>query len=201
MRPGLNGIDGPRRHLSLSVLALIAAVGALIVLALVTSGDAPTTPSRAALAEPATGDVSERIRAHRQEADAIVDGTVESRLAALEGVPVVVNQWASWCPPCRVEFPYFREMADRYGERVAFLGINARDERGAAAAFLEESPLGFPSVFDKDASQARSIGAGASWPTTVFFDARGDAVLIKQGGYADARQLEADIRRYALGQQ
>lgn len=71
-----------------------------------------------------------QIHAHLPDADAIVDDGVRSRLAALKGVPLVVNQWASWCPSCRVEFPFFRELADGYRERVAFLGLNSRDERG-----------------------------------------------------------------------
>jgi cytochrome c biogenesis protein CcmG, thiol:disulfide interchange protein DsbE len=184
---------------NLSVVALVAAICALIILALATGGDAPTTAGRDSAPEPAGG-ARDQIRDNLSDADAIVDDSLSSRLAALKGVPVVVNQWASWCPPCRVEFPYFRQMAGRYRERVAFLGLNSRDEREAAEAFLREHSLGFASVFDEDAAQARSIGAGASWPTTVFFDARGDAVLIKQGGYTDAGQLEADIRGYALGQ-
>jgi thiol-disulfide isomerase/thioredoxin len=199
-RTGLKSIDRPKRQVNLSVIALVAAICALIILALATGSDAPTTADRDSTPQPAGG-TPDQIRANLRDADAIVDDSLRSRLAALEGVPVVVNQWASWCPPCRVEFPYFRQLAGRYRERVAFLGLNSRDDRSAAEAFLRENPLGFPSVFDENAAQARSIGAGASWPTTVFFDARGDAVLIKQGGYADVQQLEADIRRYALGQQ
>src|SRR5947208_1681125 len=62
------------------------------------------------------------------------------RLAALRSFPVVVNQWASWCPPCRYEFPFFQRVAARYGNRVAFLGVDAADNRGEARTFLGKFP-------------------------------------------------------------
>lgn len=187
------------------MVALLVAIGALIVLALATRTDAPVVrePQGSAPSGAATGDgrggTAAQIEANLEHGNALIDEPLEAKLAALKGVPVVVNQWASWCPPCRAEFPFFAELAERYRSRVAFLGLNARDDRAAAEAFLEEHPVNYPSVFDERGEQARSIGAGASWPTTVFFTAGGTAVLVRQGGYGDAAALEADIRRYALG--
>jgi cytochrome c biogenesis protein CcmG, thiol:disulfide interchange protein DsbE len=189
--------DVPRR-LGASVAALLVAIGALVVLALATS----TESQDAAPARPAGGEsvgTLAQIQANVREGNTLIATPLSAKLAALEGVPVVVNQWASWCPPCRAEFPYFAALAERYERRVAFLGLNSRDERRAAEAFLREHPVGYPSVFDKRAEQARSIGAGAGWPTTIFFDAGGDVVFIRQGGYVDAAALEADIREHALG--
>jgi thiol-disulfide isomerase/thioredoxin len=188
--------------LTLSAAALMVAIGALIVLALATRTDAPTmrpAGGEAGATPGIAGRARAQIRANRRRAGRLVDTSLRSELAALRGVPVVVNQWASWCPPCRAEFPFFRQMARRYRARVAFLGLDSRDGRGAAEAFLRRHPVGYPSVFDDDAGQARSIGAGTSWPTTVFLDAHGEAVFIRQGGYVDAAALDADIRTYALG--
>jgi cytochrome c biogenesis protein CcmG, thiol:disulfide interchange protein DsbE len=192
------------RALTASFVALVVAIGALIVLAIATRSDSPAvreTDGSAAASAPATGrgGTPAQIEANLREGNVLIDTPLESKLAALKGVPVVVNQWASWCPPCRAEFPFFAELAERYKRRVAFLGLNSRDERPAAEAFLEEHEVNYPSVFDERGEQARSIGAGASWPTTVFFDASGTAVFIRQGGYADAAALEADIRQHALG--
>jgi thiol-disulfide isomerase/thioredoxin len=128
-----------------------------------------------------------------------IGASVAAKLAALRGVPVVVNQWASWCPPCRAEFPFFEELVEKYEDRVAFLGLNSRDGRVPAEDFLDEHAVNYPSVYDESGDQARSIGAGASWPTTVFLDAGGSAVFIRQGGYVDAAALEADIGQHALG--
>ena len=182
------------------VAALLLAAGALVVLALATQTDEPAVREQqgSAPADPPT-EVPAQIRANLEQGDALLDTPLSAKLEALEGVPVVVNQWASWCPPCEAEFRFFAELAKRYERRVAFLGVNSRDERGPAEAFLREHPVTFPSVFDERAEQARSIGAGVSWPTTVFFDAGGDAVFVRQGGYATADALEADIRRYVLG--
>lgn len=85
-------------------------------------------------------------------------------------------------------------MADRFSAQVAFLGLDSRDERAAGEQFQREIPSGFPSVFDGDATVARSLGGGQGWPTTFFFDRDGGLVFIKIGAHADAEPLERDIR-------
>lgn len=140
--------------------------------------------------------------ANAAQADRIVGSgraAFDRRMEALRGHPVVVNQWASWCTTCRVEFPYFKAATERFADRVAFLGLDSRDDRGAAEAFQAEVPAGFPSVFDEDASVARDLGGGTSWPTTFFFDAEGELVHVRLGAYATAEQLADDIARFALG--
>jgi cytochrome c biogenesis protein CcmG, thiol:disulfide interchange protein DsbE len=126
------------------------------------------------------------------------DGTLEQALERLEGHPVVVNQWASWCPPCEREFPLFDQAAATFAEQVGFLGINAQDSRDAAAEFLSENPVPYPHVFDSNASQAASIGAGRSWPSTVFIDERGEVAEVFQGEYVTQEQLDDQIRRALL---
>ena len=117
-------------------------------------------------------------------------------LATLAGYPVVVNKWASWCAPCRTEFPIFQSLAVSKGKRVAFLGVNARDSRDPARRFLAATPLPFPSYVDPKERIAKSIQAPANYPITVFFDELGKRVYIHQGGYRRAADLAADMRRY-----
>lgn len=122
----------------------------------------------------------------------------EQRLAALEGYPAVVNVWASWCGPCRFEFPHFQQAAARYGKRVAFLGIDTQDSDDAAATFLREEPVPYPSYTDPDEEIVESIGATLGLPDTAFYDRGGKLVHLRQGPYGDAAELWADVERYAL---
>jgi cytochrome c biogenesis protein CcmG, thiol:disulfide interchange protein DsbE len=138
---------------------------------------------------------------HKQANDLLTGGqeAYEQRLAQLRGYPVVVNVWASWCGPCRFEFPVLQKLAARYGKRVAFLGINSQDSDDAAATFLRDEPVPYPSYTDPDEEIAESVGAHVGLPDTAFYDERGKLVYLKQGPYAKDSELEADVRRYAGG--
>jgi cytochrome c biogenesis protein CcmG/thiol:disulfide interchange protein DsbE len=140
------------------------------------------------------------LKANAADADTLAGegaGALKARLATLKGHPVVVNQWASWCGPCRREFPFFADAVFEHGSKVAFLGVDFTDARDDANAFMRESPPGFASVYDPDGDGARSLGGGRFAPTTFFLGRDGEIRYTKLGGYADAGALEADIRRYA----
>ena len=168
----------------------------------VASSSKPAAEQPAASAAPDTArpgaGVSAKLAASRENAGKVIDGDIEKTLASLKGVPVVVKQWASWCPQCEREFPYFQELADKYSDEVAFVGLNARDDRGAAEDYSAEADLKFPSIFDSDGSQSAAIGAGRSWPTTVIFDAQGNRAVVKPGAFASIDELDEYIRRFAL---
>ena len=71
----------------------------------------------------------------RSQANQLLDGETDAfdaRLAQLRGTPVVVNKWASWCGPCRFEFPWFQSLAEKRGGQIAFLGVNSNDSSGSA---------------------------------------------------------------------
>jgi len=138
---------------------------------------------------------------HKQANELIPGGNdaYEQRIATLRGYPVVANVWASWCGPCRFEFPTLQKLSARYGKRVAFVGINSRDSDDAAATFLGEAPLSYPSYTDPDGDIASSLGTAGGLPDTAFYDDAGDLCYLKQGVYAEQADLEADVRRYALG--
>lgn len=122
----------------------------------------------------------------------------EKRVATLRGYPAIVNVWASWCGPCRFEFPHFQEAAATYGKRVAFLGIDSEDSDYAASTFLAEEPVPYPSYTDPDKDVADSIGASLGLPDTAFYDRDGELVYLKQGPYDDYAELKADVERFAL---
>jgi cytochrome c biogenesis protein CcmG, thiol:disulfide interchange protein DsbE len=135
---------------------------------------------------------------HRQ-ANRLLPGSrtaLQRRLRALRGHPIVVNKWASWCSPCRAEFPVFQQVATQLGRRVAFLGLDAQDKAPAARRFLSGRPLPYPSLEDPDQSLSRTLEAPDVAPVTVFLDAHGKTAFIHSGQYTSARQLSADIDRY-----
>jgi cytochrome c biogenesis protein CcmG/thiol:disulfide interchange protein DsbE len=111
---------------------------------------------------------------------------------------VVVNKWASWCGPCRLEFPHFQSQAQERGGEVAFLGVGANDSVPALETFLEQLPLPYPSYYDPDLEIARELGGPTqAFPATAFYDSRGELVFTKPGPYTDEADLAADIERYA----
>ena len=141
------------------------------------------------------------LAALHSQADKLLSGgtaAYEKRIAALRGYPVVANVWASWCGPCRFEFPVLQKLSARYGKRVAFLGVNSQDSDDPARTFLGEAPVPYPSYTDSDKKIADSLGATLGLPDTAFYDSTGKLVYLKQGPYAHDSELEEDVQRYAL---
>jgi cytochrome c biogenesis protein CcmG, thiol:disulfide interchange protein DsbE len=205
----------PHAVLALAAAGTLAACGASGGAG--TGGDDAARAGRAATATTATATVPgvatkptaaarlaeapAALRANAADADRIAgegEDALKARLAKLAGHPVVVNQWASWCGPCRAEFPYFSDAVAAHGAEVAFLGIDFTDDRDAAEQFLREVPPGFASIYDPKGGAARSLGGGRIAPTTFFIGRDGELAYTKLGGYPSAAALEADIRRHAL---
>jgi len=111
---------------------------------------------------------------------------------------VVVNKWASWCGPCRAEFPDFQKTSVKYGRRVAFMGVNGNDNHSDARRFLSRYPVSYPSYEDPSGTVAQVFNGASAFPTTVFYDRDGKVGYIHQGQYLTGAKLEQDVRRYAL---
>ena len=112
------------------------------------------------------------------------------------------NVWASWCGPCRHEFPFFQSQAIEHQGQIAFLGVDVADSEAAAKTFLEELPLPYPSYTDpgsgiSDAAIAESLDVGPGLPNTQFIDRDGDVAYHWRGSYADEADLAEQIDRYA----
>jgi cytochrome c biogenesis protein CcmG/thiol:disulfide interchange protein DsbE len=135
------------------------------------------------------------------QASTILDGGLdafEQRLKRLDGMPIVINKWASWCRPCRAEFPVFQQVATDRGKEVAFIGVNAGDKRPAAEDFLAERPLPYPSFEDPDEEISRKLNVPKLFPATIFIDARGNET-VQFGEYTSREALERDIDRFVGG--
>ena len=101
--------------------------------------------------------------------------------SSLAGDIVVINFWGSWCAPCRVETPEFQQVYDEVSaEGISFLGINVKDDRQLAQAFLDDNGIAFPSVFDPRGEIAlafRDYPANAI-PSTIILDQHGRVAAV-----------------------
>ena len=116
------------------------------------------------------------------------DGASTS-LASLEGRPLVINFWATYCPPCRAEMPMLvREVA---GSRATLVLVNEGDGGQGATGFLRALGIEQPSLLDQDLSVGRSYGVSAL-PTTVFVTPAG-MVAARNVGQLDEQVLQAQL--------
>jgi thiol-disulfide isomerase/thioredoxin len=178
----------------LSVAALLAAAA----VAGCGSNAKSAAPSHGAVRAAFRGSPAPLARLHSQ-ANQLLGGETaafKARLAALHGYPVVVNLWASWCGPCRFEFPAYQKVAVAYGRRVAFMGIDYQDSNQAASSFLKRFPVTYPSYTDPGGAIRRSLQTYAGTPQTFFFSAKGKQLYDKAGPYSNAAALERDIKYY-----
>jgi cytochrome c biogenesis protein CcmG/thiol:disulfide interchange protein DsbE len=194
-----------RRRL-LYVLGAVA-VTAVVVIGLAQSGGSTTAPKPdtfdlAAAQRRLAGAPAPLAGLHAQANQLISTNTTKfpDVLAGLKGHPVVVNKWASWCAPCRGEFPVLQSTSTKYGKQVAFVGLDSKDNDGDAATFLRHFPVPYPSYVDRKARVAQKLEIGQYYPTTMFFDAGGKMQYIHQGPYTSDAAFAADVERYALGQ-
>ena len=125
-----------------------------------------------------------------------LNGDGEVSLADFEGSPIVVNFWASWCAPCRVEMPHLVRAFEEYSdEGVVFIGVAIQDTNEDALAFIEEFnvPLndGYIMVTDPDGTATIDYGVGGL-PITFFLDTEGK-VKTRWAGVVNGELLDVKI--------
>ncbi len=169
----------PRRTV-LSALAL----GALAVPALAACAPQDSLAQQASAGDnknyiAGDGSVTEYAKGNRSE-------PVEFKATTYDGVavtasdwrgkPGLLNVWYAACAPCRAEAPTLVKMADEFGDKVNFLGINVRDEKATAQAFERNFKIPYPSVPDSDGSVLLALSKFVppqAVPSTIILDKEG----------------------------
>ena len=108
------------------------------------------------------------------------------------GHPVIINFWASWCPPCRAEMPALQYVASQFTGRIAFVGLDTQDEASAGLAFANSRGVTYPLASDN--AQVWSAYGVYGLPTTFFVSADG-RILGKQIGGMTLSRLETLIHQ------
>jgi peroxiredoxin len=116
-------------------------------------------------------------------------------LFTLRGKPVVINFWATWCPPCTQELPYFQRLARTYRDRIVLVTIS-NEPTGVARAYLIAHHFDFELLEDTDGRVFEAYGASPI-PDTVVLDSHGN-VLYATVGELDWGQLSGAVQK-ALG--
>ena len=98
-------------------------------------------------------------------------------LSETRGKMTIINFWASWCGPCKMEAPHLQEFYEEYSDRVELVAVNntSKDKREDVAAFVEQYGLSFPVLLDETGEISTMYGAFAI-PTTVFLNEKGEII-------------------------
>lgn len=116
-------------------------------------------------------------------------------ITALPNKPMVVNFWATWCPPCRSEMPGLVNIANRFAGRVQFLGIAAQSPISDLRRFQELYKIPYPIVLGDD--HLLSAWKAESLPVTYFLNSLGEVVGSHAGAISES-QLESAIQKLLL---
>jgi cytochrome c biogenesis protein CcmG/thiol:disulfide interchange protein DsbE len=125
-------------------------------------------------------------------------------LADYRGRPLIVNFWAIWCPPCKVEIPYFIEYTEKYkAQRLTVLGISIDDTPEDLRTFATEYKMNYPVLVGNSHFELQeAFDADIAIPVTWFIRADGTVFLKHQGPASKEwfdRQVEALLAASAQG--
>ncbi len=123
-----------------------------------------------------------------------LDGKVYS-MEALQGKPVVINFWASWCGPCRLEAPELVRLYEKYGSKVEIYAVNVtiNDQIENAKAFAEQYGFTFPVLLDKEGEVSGKYGINPI-PATFYVNREG-VIVDKVIGLVDGQTMESKFQK------
>ena len=113
----------------------------------------------------------------------------EVRLSDLFGQPILINFWATWCPPCKAELPYFEEAYQKYGQDIVFLMVDltdgSRETIDGVKAFAGEYGYSFPVYYDTEYDAVYAYGIDAI-PQTFAIDRNGNVIQQQTGSMSES---------------
>ena len=123
-----------------------------------------------------------------------LDGELVS-LSDFQGEPVLINFWATWCPPCRAEMPYLQQIYEEWLERgLVLLAVNIGESSSEVAEFMQSYNLSFPVLLDtkQEISQKYNV---RGIPTTFFIDKDGVIQDVKVGSFQSKEEIESSLSK------
>jgi thiol-disulfide isomerase/thioredoxin len=185
-----------RRVAVAAALAAVVAVAGLVVAAGGGGrrlGPQPSTGEVRAVAAGVTILPAGRRRELPRFSAATVDGG-QLDLASLRGQVLVLNFWAAWCGPCRSEQAGLEQASRQLaGDGVRFVGVDVRDTRASASAYLREFHVSYPSLFDPSSRLPQLLGElGPDYPPyTLIVDRQGRVAAVLRGALAGGQGTPA----------
>jgi peroxiredoxin len=156
----------------------------------------PTMPSSSGDSGPAIPGLTEFVGSEAPGFDLrTLDGDA-LQLTDLRGRVVLLNFWATWCGPCRVEMPDLQARADRWTDRLTIVGVNFDEPEADVRTFRDELGLTFPIVLDPGA-KVQNLYRIVGYPTTILIDSQG-VVRVQHVGLMSPDQLDKYLAQMGL---
>jgi cytochrome c biogenesis protein CcmG, thiol:disulfide interchange protein DsbE len=181
--PAAITLQGVRPRLYWPIALAAAALVALLTYGVVAQG--PDTSIDQKLQE------GERVEAPVKDLP-MLGGQGTGSLADHKGKVVVLNVWASWCPPCQSEMPLLQRTQEQISKQGGLvLGVDTQDSPDDALKFLRKQKISFPSLRDRDREYGQKYGVSA-YPETFLIDRKGRIAALRRGP-VDQAWLDANL--------
>lgn len=125
------------------------------------------------------------------------DGDVVE-LSSLQGQPVLLHFWTTWCLECAVDLPMMQELSGRYGEDLQVIGIDIGEPAGRVDAAAKRHGARYPMLLDRDELVARAYGV-STYPATFVIDAEG-VIVSTQAGAVTIEEVRNQVEPLGIGQ-